>query len=35
VTGLNQQIKQIIETEDVALFMKGTPQFVMCGNSHR
>jgi monothiol glutaredoxin len=35
VTELGQQIKQIIETEDVALFMKGTPQFVMCGNSHR
>jgi monothiol glutaredoxin len=32
---LQDQIKQIIETEDVALFMKGTPQFVMCGNSHR
>jgi monothiol glutaredoxin len=29
------QIRQIIETQDVALFMKGTPQFVMCGNSHR
>jgi monothiol glutaredoxin len=33
--GLQDHIKQIIETEDVALFMKGTPQFVMCGNSHR
>ena len=32
---LQDQIKQIIETEDVALFMKGTPQFVMCGNSDR
>ena len=32
---LHEQIKEIIETEDVALFMKGTPQFVMCGNSHR
>ena len=32
---LHDQIKQIIETEDVALFMKGTPQFVMCGNSGR
>ena len=32
---LEDQIKQIIETEDVALFMKGTPQFVMCGNSQR
>jgi monothiol glutaredoxin len=29
------QIRQIIDTQDVALFMKGTPQFVMCGNSHR
>jgi len=35
VTELSDQIQQIIETEDVALFMKGTPQFVMCGNSHR
>jgi monothiol glutaredoxin len=33
--GLQEQIKEIIETEDVALFMKGTPEFVMCGNSHR
>ena len=35
MSELNDQIKQIIETEDVALFMKGTPQFVMCGNSQR
>jgi monothiol glutaredoxin len=35
LTELSEQIKQIIETEDVALFMKGTPQFVMCGNSQR
>jgi len=35
VTELHSQIREIIETEDVALFMKGTPQFVMCGNSHR
>jgi monothiol glutaredoxin len=33
--SLQEQIKEIVETEDVALFMKGTPQFVMCGNSHR
>jgi monothiol glutaredoxin len=32
---VKDQIKDIIETSDVALFMKGTPQFVMCGNSHR
>jgi monothiol glutaredoxin len=33
--SLEDQIKGIIEGEDVALFMKGTPQFVMCGNSQR
>jgi monothiol glutaredoxin len=32
---VRDQIKEIIDTEDVALFMKGTPQFVMCGNSQR
>src|SRR5438876_12088183 len=32
---MKDRIKEIIENEDVALFMKGTPQFVMCGNSHR
>jgi monothiol glutaredoxin len=32
---VRDQIKDVIETSDVALFMKGTPQFVMCGNSHR
>jgi monothiol glutaredoxin len=35
VSELQSEIKQIIDNEDVALFMKGTPQFVMCGNSHR
>jgi monothiol glutaredoxin len=29
------QIKQVIDDSDVALFMKGTPEFVMCGNSDR
>jgi monothiol glutaredoxin len=32
---LREQIQDVIATEDVALFMKGTPQFVMCGNSMR
>ena len=32
---IRDQISQIIEGADVALFMKGTPQFVMCGNSDR
>ena len=31
----NQKISDVIEGADVALFMKGTPQFVMCGNSDR
>ena len=33
--GLREKIQQVIENEPVALFMKGTPQFVMCGNSER
>ena len=32
---MKDQLQQIIEGEDVVLFMKGTPQFVMCGNSGR
>ena len=35
MTEFHDQIKQIVEHEDVALFTKGTPQFVMCGNSQR
>ena len=32
---LREKIQHVIENEPVALFMKGTPQFVMCGNSDR
>ena len=32
---LREKIKNVIENEPVALFMKGTPSFVMCGNSER
>jgi monothiol glutaredoxin len=35
VSELSQRIKDVIDNEPVALFMKGTPQFVMCGNSDR
>jgi len=35
VSELREQIESVIQSEDVALFMKGTPQFVMCGNSSR
>jgi monothiol glutaredoxin len=35
MSELRDRIKDVIEKEPVALFMKGTPQFVMCGNSDR
>jgi monothiol glutaredoxin len=35
MTQLRERIKDVIEKEPVVLFMKGTPQFVMCGNSDR
>jgi monothiol glutaredoxin len=35
MTELGERIKGVIENEPVVLFMKGTPQFVMCGNSGR
>ena len=35
MSELRETIQQVIENEPVALFMKGTPEFVMCGNSER
>ena len=35
MTDLRERIQDVIEKEPVTLFMKGTPQFVMCGNSDR
>ena len=35
MSTLREQIEEIIQTEPVAVFMKGTPQMVMCGNSER
>jgi monothiol glutaredoxin len=35
VSELSDRIKDVIDNEPVALFMKGTPQFIMCGNSDR
>ena len=35
MSELGDKIKDVIEQEDVTLFMKGSPQFVMCGNSDR
>ena len=35
MTEVSTRIPNVIENEDVAVFMKGTPRFVMCGNSQR
>jgi len=35
MSTLKDQISDVIEKEPVALFMKGTPEMVMCGNSYR
>ena len=35
MSEIGDKIKDVIENEPVALFMKGTPQFAMCGNSDR
>lgn len=35
MSELRDRIQQVIEGEPVAVFMKGTPSFVMCGNSMR
>jgi monothiol glutaredoxin len=35
MTELRERIEDVIQKEPVVLFMKGTPQFVMCGNSDR
>ncbi|MGZ4387976.1 MAG: glutaredoxin family protein [Gaiellaceae bacterium] len=35
MSELRDRIKSIIDESDVALFMKGTPEMVMCGNSDR
>ena len=35
MSELRERIQEVIENEPVILFMKGNPQFVMCGNSDR
>ena len=35
MTELKDRIKDVIDHEPVALFMKGTPDLAMCGNSQR
>jgi monothiol glutaredoxin len=35
MSELRERIQEVIDQEPVTLFMKGTPQFVMCGNSDR
>ena len=35
MTELKDRIQDVIDNEPVALFMKGTPDLAMCGNSQR
>ncbi len=35
MSTLKEQIEEVISDEPVAVFIKGTPEMVMCGNSHR
>jgi monothiol glutaredoxin len=35
MSEIQDRIKDAIDNEPVVLFMKGTPQFIMCGNSDR
>ena len=35
MSELRQRIQDVIQNEPVAVFMKGTPEFIMCGNSDR
>jgi monothiol glutaredoxin len=35
MSEIGEQIQQILDGADVALFMKGTPDMIMCGNSER
>jgi len=35
MSDINEQIKQTVESDDVVLFMKGTPDFPQCGFSGR
>ena len=35
MSDLHDQIQKVIDDEPVTLFMKGTPELVMCGNSDR
>ena len=35
LTLLAQKIQERLDTPDVALFMKGTPDAIMCGNKRR
>jgi monothiol glutaredoxin len=35
MSELHQRIQDVIQNEPVAVFMKGSPQLIMCGNSDR
>ena len=35
MTDVRDRIEEVVKNNDVVLFMKGTPQWAMCGNSMR
>lgn len=35
MTALQERIREVVETEPIVVFMKGTPQWIACGNSGR
>ena len=35
IVSYTEKIQEVIDGSDVALFMKGTPEMIMCGNSER
>ncbi len=35
MSGMSERIREIVEGEPVVLFMKGTPEWIACGNSDR
>ncbi len=35
MSALQERIREVVETEPIVVFMKGTPQWIACGNSSR
>lgn len=35
MSGFQERIREVVEAEPIVVFMKGTPQWIACGNSGR